>query len=586
MIRSVRVDCWLPESVLSMVKGGDGCTVEVPDDHPMLAEPRKPDAPAAPPTGTARATSGGFAELRFAYDPKLIDSVKMLSGRRWDAAEKCWRVPATHAARLAELGFELDETLDRIANPPEVRRVTSEDIGIPGLYPFQVEGVRFLEARGGCGLLGDEMGLGKTIQAVAWLKLHPEARLAVIVVPASLKINWVREIAKWIPGDNKVVTLSGKKPSKKALAGAQIVIINYDILGAWLSTLLARSPVAVIADESHYIKSAKAARTKAVLTLARACLHQIYLSGTPITNRPAEFYTVLNALAPAEFANWYRYTERYCGAYRDRWGWQVRGATNTRELFEKVNGRLMLRRKKADVLKDLPEKRRLVIPMPLDNAAEYGRADEELLRWIRENFGVGRANAAANAEALVRFGVLKQLAAKGKLSSAVEWIENALETNGKLVVFAVHHATIDYLREALAAWNPAVVDGRVDTARRQEAVDRFQNDPECKVFLGNIKAAGVGLTLTAASTTVFVEMGWTPGEHDQAEDRVHRIGQEAASVEAYYLVAENTIEEEIAGILDEKREVLNMVLDGEETPESSMLTVLLEKRGLTRKEEE
>jgi SWI/SNF-related matrix-associated actin-dependent regulator 1 of chromatin subfamily A len=246
----------------------------------------------------------------------------------------------------------------------------------------------------------------------------------------------------------------------------------------------------------------------------------------------------------------------------------------------------MLRRKKADVLKDLPEKRRLVIPMPLDNAAEYGRADEELLRWIRENFGVGRANAAANAEALVRFGVLKQLAAKGKLSSAVEWIENALETNGKLVVFAVHHATIDYLREALAAWNPAVVDGRVDTARRQEAVDRFQNDPECKVFLGNIKAAGVGLTLTAASTTVFVEMGWTPGEHDQAEDRVHRIGQEAASVEAYYLVAENTIEEEIAGILDEKREVLNMVLDGEETPESSMLTVLLEKRGLTRKGEE
>jgi len=160
------------------------------------------------------------------------------------------------------------------------------------------------------------------------------------------------------------------------------------------------------------------------------------------------------------------------------------------------------------------------------------------------------------------------------LEMQVQWIKDSLDANGKLVVFAVHHATIDRLMEELRDYNPVVVDGRVSAENRQRAVDKFQNDPECRVFIGNIKAAGVGITLTASSNTVFVELGWTPGEHDQAEDRVHRIGQ-TESVSAWYLVAAGTIMEEIAGILDEKRIVLDAVLDGKESQEESMLSALL-----------
>jgi SWI/SNF-related matrix-associated actin-dependent regulator 1 of chromatin subfamily A len=238
----------------------------------------------------------------------------------------------------------------------------------------------------------------------------------------------------------------------------------------------------------------------------------------------------------------------------------------------------MLRRKKEDVLRDLPPKRRLVVPMEINNRKEYNKADVDLIRWLRDNFGTGKANKAAQAEALVRFSYLKQLAAEGMMEMAVQWIKDSLDANGKLVIFAIHYATIDKLQEELRNYNPVVLDGRKSKEEKQAAVDRFQNDPECRLFIGNIKAAGVGITLTASSNTVFVELGWTPGEHDQAEDRVHRIGQDAESVNAWYLIASNTIMEEVSEILDEKRRVMDAVLDGKDTPEDSMLKELLKKR--------
>lgn len=444
------------------------------------------------------------------------------------------------------------------------------------LYPFQREDIMWLEAKGGNGIIGSEMGLGKTIQALGWLKLHPELRPAVIVVPASLKLNWEREAKKWLGKGVKVAMPSGRKANRKAVWDKDLIVINYDILANWLNAILQQSPAVMIVDESHYVKSIKAQRTKAVKELGKLVKHKIFLTGTPIVNRPAEFFTVLNMLEPVEFNSWMRFTKRYCGAFNNGFGWDVSGATNTAELHEKLQGKIMIRRKKEDVLTDLPAKQRYAVPMEIGNRKEYSKASANLLGWLEEKFGRGKANSAAQAEALAQFNYLKQLAAEGKRESAVQWLKDSLDSNGKLVVFAIHHTMIDYLAEELRHYNPVVVDGRTSQEARQKAVDTFQQDDTCKVFIGNIRAAGVGLTLTAASNVVFVELGWTPGEHQQAEDRIHRIGQERQCT-AWYLVAGDSIEETIAEILDSKRQVLDAVLDGKDVEEGSLLTELISR---------
>jgi len=583
MISDIKVDCWLPIGSIQSSNPTDEI-VNIPPDHKML----NGNKPTNKPTKTASIDqTGKFVIVKFPYDPQLVDAVRKLEGRRWNGEKKFWSAWAsTENLKLLEsLGFELDERCQELLAPPipanNLGPLIEEKLGLhdekmTGLYPFQREGVMWLEAKNGNGLIADSMGLGKTIQALGWLKLHPECRPAVIVVPASLKINWEREARKWL-GKNVTVALpQGKKANRKTIWNKDLIVINYDILANWLDAIKLQSPKVMIVDESHYIKSNKAQRTKAVKELGKAVEHKIFLTGTPVVNRPVEFFTVLNMLDPLNFNSWMRFTRRYCGAYHDGYGWNVSGATNTAELHEKINNVLMLRRKKEDVLKDLSSKRRLVVPMDISNRNEYAAANNDLISWVADKFGKGRAEKTAQAEALTRFNYLKQIAAEGKREMAVQWIKDSLYANDKLVLFAVHHTMIDYLQEELRNYNPVVVDGRVSQENRQKAVDSFQNDPSCRLFIGNIKAAGVGLTLTAASNVVFLEFGWTPGEHDQAEDRIHRIGQEE-QCNAWYLVAANTIEEEIAGILDEKREVLDAVLDGRDVEEGSMLTELIRR---------
>lgn len=463
---------------------------------------------------------------------------------------------------------------------PTLKALMFKEMGLfdgelANLYDFQRDGILWLESKNGKGLIGDSMGLGKTIQAIGWIKLHPEARPAFIVVPASLKLNWERELRKWLGQKTRIAVLSGKYPAHSSLR--DINIINYDVLGAWLPVILESRPKTVVVDESHYIKNPKALRTKAVKELVKVCKHSIFLTGTPITNRPAEFFTTLNLLEPREFSSWFSYVKRYCGAYQGRFGWEIGGATHTEELHARLVNSVMIRRRKEDVLKDLPAKRRNVVPMEINNRAVYNVAEEDLLGWLREKFGKGRAEKASQAEALARFNYLKQLAAEGALEMQIQWIKDSLDSNGKLVIFAVHHATIDKLSEELRHYGPVVVDGRVSIENRQKAVDAFQNNPDCRVFIGNIRAAGVGLTLTASSNTVFAEVDWVPANMFQAEDRVHRIGQEAESINAWYLVPSNTIVEEIMQMIENKSKVLDAVLDGKSLEEGGMFGDILKK---------
>ena len=233
----------------------------------------------------------------------------------------------------------------------------------------------------------------------------------------------------------------------------------------------------------------------------------------------------------------------------------------------------MIRRKKIDVLKDLPEKVYSYIPVELSNAKEYLHAEDDFIQWLKETKGSEAVRRTGQVMALAKIEALKQLAVKGKLKQAMEWIYNFLQSGKKLVVFATHHFVID----ALIAEFPNIsvcIDGRVSMSDRQKAVDSFQNDSNIQLFIGNIEAAGVGITLTAASDAVFLELPWTPGKLVQASDRIHRIGQKF-SVTIYFLLSANTIEEKIAKLLDNKLKVVTAVLDGQDVPDESLLSELM-----------
>jgi SWI/SNF-related matrix-associated actin-dependent regulator 1 of chromatin subfamily A len=323
------------------------------------------------------------------------------------------------------------------------------------------------------------------------------------------------------------------------------------------------------------IRNPKALRTRSIKYLAKNIPHIICITGTPVINRPIEFFTTLNMLDPVQFPNYFKYAQEFCSPSHNGFGWQYKGASNTEKLHELLTRSFMIRRLKKDVLTQLPPKTRTIIPMEINNRVEYNEARDDLIQYLSRTEGSDAAEKASMAETLVKFSKLKQLSIKGKLDLCIEWIENFIQEQ-KLVVFCVHHNTIDALIEKFE--DIAVkLDGRDSQNQRQKAIDSFQNDENIKLFIGNIKAAGVGITLTAASSAAFLELPWTPGECSQAEDRIHRIGQESSHVDIYYLAGFNTIDEEMAEIIDNKKKTIDAIMDGIDTEEKDLISELIEK---------
>jgi SWI/SNF-related matrix-associated actin-dependent regulator 1 of chromatin subfamily A len=252
---------------------------------------------------------------------------------------------------------------------------------------------------------------------------------------------------------------------------------------------------------------------------------------------------------------------RYCGARRTYWGWQFKGATHIKELNQRLLDFGMIRRLKVNVLKDLPAKTRTVIPVDISRRKEYDEAEKDFISWLRKK-NKSKAKRAESANAMVKHGYLKRLVAELKMKQTKIWIYDFLKnTDGKLVVFAIHKKIIKMLEDEFT--NFVTITGKTNQKDRRDAVYKFQTDKETRLFFGNLQAAGSGITLTAASTVLFTELGWTPGEHLQAEDRPHRIGQKD-NVQCVYLVGKNTIEERLCRILQERQEVLLQTIDGKE----------------------
>jgi len=538
-----------------------------------LTNPKKTVEPA---TGMVAMMGKDFFKVRFPYDPRIIANIKTLPrppAKGWNPKEKYWTVRALPATleSLRKWGFYIHSNVlqweqDSIQNnhvdlTEIVVKLSSTNFkGI--LRPYQIEGVGFLESNKGSGLIADEMGTGKTIQCIAWLHLHKDDPGKILIVcPSSLKINWEREFTKW--SDFSCHIINGT--TSYTLPESQVYIINYDIISYWESTFQKIDWKCVAADEVHFVQNRQTKRSKSTLGIAKKSKAFIAMSGTPITNRPVSFFSVLNLLDRETFSNFWWYAQRFCGAKHDGFGWDFKGASNTEQLNSMVK-KIMIRRLKKDVLKDLPPKQITVIPIEMEKKYETEYRKKETLL-----FGETDSKALDIVEAL------KQAAFKAKWKGICQWLDNFLPSGEKIVIFCTHKASIQALEKRYNSIS-VKVDGSVTGKARQKAIDMFQTNPKVQIFLGNIKAAGVGLTLTASSTVVFVELGWTPGEHCQAEDRCHRLGSEwADKINIYYLIADNTIETYIMQILDEKRKVLGSILDGKEPEETKLLTVLLER---------
>ncbi|GAH00085.1 unnamed protein product, partial [marine sediment metagenome] len=279
--------------------------------------------------------------------------------------------------------------------------------------------------------------------------------------------------------------LSGTNTSM-ALFG-EVIIINYDILPAWIDALKKIKFKVLITDECHYFKNNKAKRTKAIKRLNKNIPHILALSGTPIVNRPVEIFNAIKLIDETIIPSFWEYARRYCGARHNGYGWDFSGASNTKELHEKLTNTIMIRRLKKDVLHDLPEKTRSHVPMELDNEKEYYFAENNFIQFVQLQKGCEAAQRASNAEALAEIEGLKQLAARGKLTQCIDWIRNFLNIDGKLVVFATHKFVISALMEEFGSM-AVKVDGSVTGMNRQKAVDSFQNDNKVRLFVGNIKA--------------------------------------------------------------------------------------------------
>lgn len=450
------------------------------------------------------------------------------------------------------------------------------------LLPYQEEGIKAMLGKPNV-LLADAMGLGKTVQAIGVMNENPDIVRVLIICPASLKLNWRNELTKWRavsfsvnivgPGSDWVPT--------------DIVIMNYEQVGKYRKQIDEVEWDLLVCDESHYLKNNKAARTKVIVghwdndpakrVWPIKAKQRLFMTGTPVLNRPRELWTTVRALDRQGLGrDWMHFHTRYCAGYRDRFGWKIDGASNLEELQSKLRGSIMIRRRKEDVLKELPPKRRQIIMLePTTDRARKALEDEKAFTDMEKEMTELRAQVEAmtpneadaeykkmvqrlatlTATAFTETSRIRHQTALAKLPHVMDHLVNVLESESKIVVFAYHHGVIDGLVDGLAEYGIAVVDGRTRMENRQHAVDSFQQDPKTRVIIGSIGAMGVGWTLTAASYVAFAELDWVPGNISQAEDRLHRIGQHN-SVLVQHLMLNGSMDGRMAKTIVSKQRVI------------------------------
>lgn len=527
---------------------------------------------------------GSYFELSFRYRPAIVDRIRMIPGKRFDGNRKVWTVPASSRLELEKMVYQIKqfETINWVSARANEYNKKEEDIAydVPELpeltvshnlkiqpYPYQLRGIaRGLELKRFMNC--DEPGLGKTLQSIATINIG-NAFPCLVICPSSLKINWEREWHKFT--DKKAMVLTDKVRDTWTFFWQtgmyQVFIVNYESLKKYFVQRIKKSSgwtlrdvefrnsiqlfKSVIIDESHRCKSSSTQQAKFCKGICSGKEWVIELTGTPVVNKPKDLIPQLSILNRMDdFGGYKHFVNRYCAGQSE--------ASNLKELNYMLWTNAMFRREKSLVLTDLPDKIRQVNTCEITNRKEYQDAERDLIMYLQKYKDADdeKIQKALRGEVMVKIGILRNISARGKVRDVIEFVKDFRENGKKIILFCSLHEVVDQLKSYFPT--AVSVTGRDTQDEKQRAVDAFQNDPKTDIIICSIKAAGVGLTLTASSNVAFVEFPWTYADCCQCEDRAHRIGQKD-SVTCYYFLGRRTIDERVYKIIQTKKGIANAV---------------------------
>lgn len=525
-------------------------------------------------------------KLAFPYHPDLVGMVKRIPSVKknpkaaYISDERAWRVSLADKWYVDAMSnwAVSSKICSRVQRAVSVKEVM--DYSIPDLpkltvphglllepYEYQKEGIAYALQHKRC-IFGDQPGLGKTLQAIGTVTIA-KAYPCLVVCPAALKINWQREFKKFA-GKQALILDDRNKANWHRFFETKccdIFITNYESLKKFFvmgirddARFTMRSITfdprvslfkSVVIDESHKCKSSKTQQSKFIEGICKGKEYILELTGTPVVNNNTDLIQQLKIMGRLEdFGGYKNFIERYCAGPKQ--------SSNVKELNWRLSMTCFFRREKAKVLTQLPDKSRQYIEVDIDNRKEYDRAEADLIQYLRDykNASDEKIEKAMRGEVMVRMGILKSISARGKIKVFSEFIHDVIDGGEKLIVFAYLKEVVQELKRNFP--DAVTVTGEDNATRKQAAVDKFQNDPECKLIILNYKSGGTGLTLTASSRVAFIEFPWTFSDCEQAEDRAHRNGQKN-NVNCYYYLGKDTIDKYMYQVIQTKKNIANGV---------------------------
>nr|DAX49141.1 MAG TPA: Chromatin remodeling complex ATPase [Caudoviricetes sp.] len=542
----------------------------------------------------------------FNYHPLLVACVKRIPSARYRADGKFWEVSpydenylklmadwAVQRHLCSYVQWQKDEEPVESYEVPDMPKLEVPHNMILEPYEYQKDGIAYALEKKRC-IMGDEPGLGKTAQAIGTMTASG-AWPALVICPASLKVNWQREFRKF--GGVQAIILSDdnrntwqqfwKLTNQKGEPLAKVFITNYESLKKYFVKRIKSQQRftlksvefderinlfrSVIIDESHKCKSSKTQQSKFVQGIAKGKEFVLELTGTPVVNNNVDLIQQLNIMERLEdFGGYTKFKERYCAGENQ--------SSHLKELNFYLNKFCFFRRQKKDVLKWLPDKTRSYLVVDIENRKEYNEAKRDVIQYLREfkKADDDKIQRAIRGAVMVKMGILKQISSKGKIKAAIDIIHNTIDGGEKLIVFCFLKQVVAELKEEFP--KAVTVTGDDDDKAKQRSVDAFQQDPATKLIILNYRSGGTGLTLTAASNVLFIEFPWTYSDCCQAEDRAHRNGQKNA-VTCTYLLGKETIDEYMYQLIQTKKDIANGVtgtIDNVEEKKVSTQQMLLD----------
>lgn len=538
-------------------------------------------------------------KVTFQYHPMLVKCVKRIPSARYHADGNYWEVSSYHKQylNLMEQWAKSHRFVTSVLWLTDDEKVcTYEPLPMPTLnaphnlliepYDFQKEGIAYAVEHKRC-IMGDEQGLGKTVEAIGVLTVT-RALPALVICPASLKVNWQRELKKF-GGLNAIILNDDNQRTwqrffemrtKDGRPCADVAIVNYESLKKFFVTKIRREGRftlksvdfdprkdifrSIIIDESHKCKNVQTQQSKFVQGIAAGKEYILELTGTPVVNNNEDLIQQLRILDRlGDFGGYGKFMSRYCAG--------LNKSSHLKELNYYLRKYCFFRRQKKDVLTQLPAKTRSYLVTDIDNMKEYRDAERDVIKYLRQykDADDDKIQRTIRGAIMVKMGILKQISAKGKVEGAKDIIHNIVDGGQKLIVFCFLKEVVQVLKQEFR--HAVTVTGDDTTQQKQHAVDKFQTDESCKLIILNYRSGGTGLTLTAASNVLFVEFPWTYADCVQAEDRAHRNGQKNA-VNCVYLLGDGTIDEYLYNLIQTKKDISNGVTGTEEETEEKKVS--------------